>query len=110
MTMSRPAARAAELRVWSHVARRMSSPSRCTAHARWTASSPRRACGEIAGVAGEWFVDRDDAQLGVEILEHGDCADVGRLVDAARASSRCERCACLGVDELARDNEVGAIP
>jgi hypothetical protein len=66
--------------------------------------------GEVAGLAGEWFVDRDDAQLGVEILERGDGADVGRFVDAASASSRCERCACLGVDELARDEEVGAIP
>jgi hypothetical protein len=66
--------------------------------------------GEVAGVAGEWFVDRDDAQLGEEILERGDRADVGRFVDAARASSRCERCACLGVDELARDEQVGAIP
>jgi hypothetical protein len=66
--------------------------------------------GEIAGVAGEWLVDRDDAQLGVEILERGDRADVGRFVDAARASSRCERGASLGVDELVRDEEVGAIP
>jgi hypothetical protein len=32
--------------------------------------------GEIAGVAGQRFVDRDDAQLGVEILERGDGADV----------------------------------
>jgi hypothetical protein len=50
------------------------------------------------------------SRLGVEILERGDRADVGRFVDAARASSRCERCSCLGVDELARDDEVGAIP
>jgi hypothetical protein len=57
--------------------------------------------GEVAGVAGEWFVDRDDARLGVEILECGHRADVGRFVDAARASSRCQRCAGLGVDELA---------
>jgi hypothetical protein len=66
--------------------------------------------GEIAGVTGEWLIDRDDAQLGVEILERGDRADVGRFVDAARANGRCERCACLGVDELARDEQVGAIP
>ena len=32
--------------------------------------------GEVAGVAGQRFVDRDDAQLGVEILECGDGADV----------------------------------
>lgn len=30
---------------------------------------------EVAGLAGEWFVDRDDAQLGVEILERGDELD-----------------------------------
>jgi hypothetical protein len=57
--------------------------------------------GEVAGTAGKWFVDRDDAQLGVEVLECGDGADVGRFVDAARAGSGCERCAGLGVDELA---------
>jgi hypothetical protein len=48
---------------------------------------------EVARLAGEWFVDRDDAQLGVEILERGDRAAVRRFVDVARASSRCERCA-----------------
>jgi len=57
--------------------------------------------GEITGVAGELLVDRDDAQFGVEILERGDRADLGRFVDAAAASGRCERCACLGVNELA---------
>ena len=66
--------------------------------------------GEVAGLAGEWFVDGDDPQLGVEILERRDRADVGRLVDAALASSRCERCACFGVDELAGDEDVGSIP
>ena len=44
LAMSWPVARAAELRALSHVARTTSSPSRCRAHARWTASSPRRAC------------------------------------------------------------------
>src|SRR5213075_3088831 len=39
--------------------------------------------GEITGVAGELLVDRDDAQFGVEILERGDRADLGRFVDAA---------------------------
>jgi hypothetical protein len=33
-------------------------------------------CGEVAGVAGQWLVDRDDADLGVEILERGDRAGV----------------------------------
>jgi hypothetical protein len=66
--------------------------------------------GEVAGLAGEWFVDRDDAQLGIEIFERGDRADVGRFVDAAGASSGGERGACLGVDELARDEEVGSVP
>jgi hypothetical protein len=66
--------------------------------------------GEVAGVAGQWFVDRDGAQLGVEILERGDRADVRRFADTAPASSGCERCACLGVDELARDEQVGPIP
>ena len=66
--------------------------------------------GEITGVAGQWFVDRDGAQLGLEILERGDRADVRRFADTASASSRGERCACLGVDELARDEDVGAIP
>ena len=47
--------------------------------------------GEVAGVAGQWFVDRDGAQLGVEILERGDRADVRRFVDAARTSRGCER-------------------
>jgi hypothetical protein len=40
-------------------------------------------CGEVAGVTGQWFVDRDGAQLGVELLERGDRADVGRFSDAA---------------------------
>ena len=40
--------------------------------------------GEVDRFAGGWFVDRDDAQLGVEILECGVCADVGRFVDATR--------------------------
>jgi hypothetical protein len=66
--------------------------------------------GEVAGVAGERFVDRDDAQLGVELFERGDRGDVRRSVDAAGASSRCERCACFWVDELAGDEQVGAIP
>ena len=66
--------------------------------------------GEVAGVAGQWFIERDGAQLGVELLERGDRADVRRCVDAARALSRGERCACLGVDELAGDQDVGAIP
>jgi hypothetical protein len=66
--------------------------------------------GELAGVAGQWFVDRDCAQLGVEILERGDRAGVRRFADAAPASSRGERCAGLGVDELARDQDVGAVP
>jgi hypothetical protein len=66
--------------------------------------------GEIAGVAGQWFVDRDGAQLGVEILDRGDRAAVCRFADAASASSRRERCAGLGVDELARDQDVGAVP
>jgi hypothetical protein len=66
--------------------------------------------GELAGVSGEWFVDRDGSQLGIEILEGCDRADVRGLTDAARASSRGERCAGLGVDELARDQDVGAIP
>ena len=66
--------------------------------------------GEVAGVAGQWFVDRDDAQLGVELLERGDRTEVGRVVDAARASCRCERCASFGVDELAGGEDVGAVP
>ena len=57
--------------------------------------------GEVAGVAGQWFVDRDGAQLGVEILERGDRAAVCRLADVAPASSRGERCAGLGEDGLA---------
>jgi hypothetical protein len=35
---------------------------------------------------------------------------VGRCVDAAGARGGCERCTCLGVDELARDEQIGAIP
>jgi hypothetical protein len=35
---------------------------------------------------------------------------VCRCVDAARALSRGERCACLGVDELARNEDIGAVP
>jgi hypothetical protein len=42
--------------------------------------------GEGARVAGQWFVDRDGAQLGVEILESGDRADVRRFVDTGAAS------------------------
>ena len=57
--------------------------------------------GEVAGVAGEWFVDRDAAQLGVELLERGDRADVRRFADTAATGSRGERGASLGVDELA---------
>ena len=44
------------------------------------------------------------------LLKRCDRADVRRCVDAARALSRGERCAGLGVDELARDQDVGAIP
>ena len=61
-------------------------------------------------MAGQWFVDRDGAQLGVEILDRGDRAAVRRFADAACASSRGESRAGLGVDELARDQDVGAIP
>jgi hypothetical protein len=57
--------------------------------------------GEIAGLAGEWFVNRDDPQLGVEILERGDRLDMRRSVVAARASSGGDRGACFWVDELA---------
>jgi hypothetical protein len=66
--------------------------------------------GEVAGVAGQWLVDRDGAQLCVEVLERCDRADVGGFVDTARASRRSERCARLGVDELARDQDAAAIP
>jgi hypothetical protein len=66
--------------------------------------------GEVAGVAGQWFVDRDGAQLAVEFLERGDSAAVRRLVDAASASGRGDRCASFGVDELTGDEDVGAIP
>jgi hypothetical protein len=66
--------------------------------------------GDVAGVAGQGFVDRDGAQLGVEVLERRDRTAVRRAVDATRASRRGERCARLGVDELARDEKVGAIP
>jgi hypothetical protein len=66
--------------------------------------------GEIAGLAGERFVDRDDAQLGVKIFEGGDRADMRRLIDAARARGRCECRARFRVDELARDQEVGSVP
>jgi hypothetical protein len=67
-------------------------------------------CGEFAGLAGERFVDRDDAQLGVEVFERGDRVDMRRLIDPAGAGGRCECCACLGIDELARDEEVGSVP
>ena len=43
--------------------------------------------GEVAGVAGQGFVDRDAAQLGVEILERGDRNDVRRFADTAPARS-----------------------
>ena len=66
--------------------------------------------GEVAGLAGQWLVERDGAQLGVEILERGNRADVSRFADTARAGGRGERRAGLGVDELARNQEVGAIP
>jgi hypothetical protein len=67
-------------------------------------------CGEFAGLAGERFVDCDDAQLGVEVFERGDRVDMRRLIDPAGAGGRCECCACLGIDELARDEEVGSVP
>jgi hypothetical protein len=66
--------------------------------------------GEIAGVTGQCFVDRNRAQLGVEILECGDRAAVRRFVDAARATSSGERCAGLGVDKPAREHDLGAVP
>ena len=66
--------------------------------------------GEVAGLKGERFVDRDDAQLGVELLERCDASGVSWLVDATCASCRGERGARLGVDELAGDEQVGAIP
>jgi hypothetical protein len=59
-------------------------------------------------VAGQCFVDPDGAQLGVEILEGRDRAHVRGFTNAAPASSRGERCAGLGVDELARHEDVGA--
>ena len=65
---------------------------------------------EVPGRAGQWFVDRDGAQLGVEILERGDRAGMGRFVDPARTSGGGERCAGVGVDELTRDQDVSAIP
>ncbi len=66
--------------------------------------------GEVAGLKGERFVDRDDAQLGVELLERCDGGAVSWLVDAPCAGCRGERGASLGVDELAGDEQVGAIP
>jgi hypothetical protein len=66
--------------------------------------------GEVAGLTGERFVDRDDAQLGVELLERRGGSAVSRLVDATCVSCRGERGARLGVDELAGDEQVGAIP
>lgn len=66
--------------------------------------------GEVAGLTGERFVDRDDAQLGVELLERCDGSAVSWLVDATCASCRGERGARVGVDELAGDEQVGAIP
>ena len=57
--------------------------------------------GEIAGVAGQWFVDRYCAQLRVESLDRGDRAAVCRSTDVAPASRRGERCAGLEVDQLA---------
>ena len=61
-------------------------------------------------MAGERFVDCDDAQLGVEVFERGDRVGLGRLIDPARAGGRCECCARLGIDEQARDEEVGSVP
>lgn len=66
--------------------------------------------GEIAGLAGEPFVDRDDPQLSVETFERGDRVDMRRLIDAARARSCGERRARFRVDELARDEKVGSVP
>jgi hypothetical protein len=66
--------------------------------------------GEVAGVAGQWFVDRGDAELSIEFVDRGDGTEVGRVVDAARAGCRSERCASFGVDELAGDQKVGTIP
>jgi hypothetical protein len=66
--------------------------------------------GEVAGVAGESVVDSEGAQLGAEIVERGNRADVRRFADTAAAGSRGERRACLGVDELAGGQEVGPIP
>jgi hypothetical protein len=66
--------------------------------------------GEVAGVAGERFVDRYDSELSVELVKRGDRAGVRRVVDAVGACSRCERCACFWVDELPGDEQVGAVP
>ena len=53
--------------------------------------------GGVVGEGGAGVVDRDGAQLGGEILDRGDRADVRRLL-------------MRPVDELARDQDVGAIP
>jgi hypothetical protein len=52
--------------------------------------------GEVARVAGHWFIDRDRAQLGVEILPRGDRAEVRRFADTPPRAAAGERCARLG--------------
>ncbi len=53
--------------------------------------------GEVAGVAGQAFVDRDGAQPCLGLRERGDCADVRRYADTAR----CTRC-CMATPRPSR--------
>ena len=84
--MSRPVARAGELRALSHRQQHLVAfDVQSAGEVDGVVASQGVLAGEIAGSAGERFVDRDDAQLGVKIFEGGDRTDMRRLIDAARA-------------------------
>jgi hypothetical protein len=57
--------------------------------------------GEVTGVPCKRLVDRNDAQLGIELVERCDRAFVSRFIDAAHASSRRECRTALGIDKPA---------
>ncbi len=65
---------------------------------------------ELSGVAGKRFVDADDAQLGVDILQRIEREAVGLEVDATTAAGGRHRCPRFGIHQLAGCHDVGAIP
>lgn len=85
-----PVARAATLSALSKVARKnvVGLELQGAGEMCGVVAAQRVLCGQVSGVAEQRFVDRDGAQLGIEILERRDRAAVRLFADTALATSR----------------------